>query len=159
MMPPGASRAFAPSKNSFVNSAATPAIHGFDGSLMITSYCWRDSIRCERPSPTISCVRGSSSALWFSTSKKCDASTTSCEISTTSARSTGWLSAAPRVTPLPSPMMAMCFGLGCSSSGRCATSFCVSMSLRLEASVLPSTASVVVPVSRFTDTVAGAPSL
>ena len=38
------------------------------------------------------------------------------------------------------------------------TSFCVSMSLRFEASVLPSTASVIVPVSRLTDTVAGAPS-
>ena len=50
------------------------------------------------------------------------------------------------------------FGLSCRSSGRCATSFWVSMSPRLEASVLPSTANVVVPVNFFTDTVAEAPS-
>ena len=54
--------------------------------------------------------------------------------------------------------MATSRGLSCSSSGRCATSFCVSMSPRFDASALPSTASVVVPVSFFTDTVAAAPS-
>jgi hypothetical protein len=37
----------------------------------------------------------------FSASKKRDACTTSGEISTTSARSMGWLSAAPTVTPAP----------------------------------------------------------
>ena len=55
-------------------------------------------------------------------------------------------------------MMATSRGLSCNSSGRWATSFCVSMSPRFDASVLPSTASVVVPVNRFTDTVAEAPS-
>ena len=57
--PPGASRALAAAKNSRVNSDATPAIHGFDGSETMTSYCVVDSSRCDRPSPTMSCVRGS----------------------------------------------------------------------------------------------------
>ena len=52
-MPPGARRSRAAAKNSRVNSAATPAIHGFDGSEMMTSYLRVDSSRCERPSPTI----------------------------------------------------------------------------------------------------------
>ena len=68
------------------------------------------------------------------------------------------VSAAPAVTPLPRPMMATCAGWSWTSSGRWAISFCVSMSPRFEASTFPSTASVVVPVSRFTETVADAPS-
>ena len=110
-MPPGARRARAPSKNSRVKSAATPAIHGFDGSEMITSYCRRVSSRCERPSPTIRLVRGSDNASWFSVVKKREASTTSGEISSTSARAIGWRSAAPTLTPLPRPMMATSRGL------------------------------------------------
>ena len=45
-----------------MNNDATPAIQGFDGSEMITSYCERESIRCRRPSSTIKRVRGSASA-------------------------------------------------------------------------------------------------
>ena len=67
-----------------------PAIHGFDGSETMTSYCVRPSSRCVRPSPTISRVRGSASAREFSGSKKREASTTSGEISSTSTRSSGW---------------------------------------------------------------------
>ena len=53
-----------------MKSAATPAIHGFDGSEMMTSYCRRERSRCERPSPTMRLVRGSSRARWFSAAKK-----------------------------------------------------------------------------------------
>ena len=101
---------------------------------------------------------GSARAWWFSASKKREASTTSGEISSTSARSSAWVSAEPSVTPLPRPRMAAVFGAGCSSSGTCASIRCVSMSPAFEASTLPSIASDVVPASRRTATVPVAPS-
>ncbi len=91
-------------------------------------------------------------------SKKRDASTTSGEISRTTARSRPWVSAEPSVTPLPRPRMAAFFGAGCSSSGTCASIRCVSMSAASEASTLPSIDSEVVPASRRTATVPVEPS-
>ena len=57
-------------------------------------------------------VLGFARALPLSRSKKCDASTTSGEISTMSAREMGWTSAEASVTPLPSPMINTSRGFG-----------------------------------------------
>ena len=55
-------------------------------------------------------------------------------------------------------MMQISFGSPCSNMGKCASNFCVSMSPAVDASILPSMASDNIPVKRFTDTVAVAPS-
>ena len=80
----------AASKNSRVNSAATPAIHGLDGSDTITSYCRGVSCRCVRPSPMSSRTPGASSTCTvFALRTAPTASTTSGEISTMSRLSNG----------------------------------------------------------------------
>ena len=62
----------------------------------------RASGACGRRRRSAGCA-GSASASWFSVSKKREASTTSGEISRTSPRSSGCVSAEPSVTPLPRP--------------------------------------------------------
>ena len=106
-MPPGRAASRAASKNSRVKSAATPAIHGLDGSETITSY-WRGvSSRCDgRRRRSGATADRASASLVLARRRTRDASTTSGEISTTSARSIGCVSADASVTPLPRPMMA-----------------------------------------------------
>ena len=104
-------------------------------------------------------VRGSSSAWWFSAAKNARRlDHFRRDLDDVGARDRMAQRRAERDAAAEADDRRPSRGLSCSSSGRCATSFCVSMSLRFDASTLPSTASVVVPVSRLTDTVAAAPS-
>ena len=157
-MPSGASRDAAASKNSWVNRLATPVSHGFDGSEMMRSYSASLRRRRTRASPRMSRTRGSSSGRPFSGSKNRDASTTAGSISKASTRSTGCVSTAPTVSPLPQPMTATRFA-SAAINGKWPSSSWVSRSLSpFDASVLPLILSRRYRSTSCTATVAVAPS-
>ncbi len=69
-MPCSARRVLTSRKYSRVNRFETPVIHGFDGSLTMTSNWSFRCVRKLRPSPTRAVTFGFSSGRWLSLSKK-----------------------------------------------------------------------------------------